>query len=497
MSLHAQLHPDAQRRFEAQQRNARTTSIIIAILGTTLLALLLGFFAMKIVAETYPGTQYVSVPSLPPEIIDTPILDPSFKKKPTPPSGARNRVLVAPIVSDVAVPVPDEVPPTDNTAFGTGDSDNIGDDEPFGGPGGSNPPIKFPHPQRCSKPDRLARLSANGAGPEVDDAVVNTLRWLKSTQHQTGSWGQQHKVGMTGFALLAYLGHCETPVSEEFGASCTDALVYLIDLGLRHNGKLATDLNAKHWPYEHAIATYALAEALSFARLHGYNIPNHSEVVQNAGQWIINNQHESGGWDYAYDESGPRGGDLSIVGWQLQALKACKATGLDFKNLERCTRDALAYVEARQATSGGFGYTGTTPAGNLDVHSLTGVGVLSFQIWDKASHSAARKGIRYIADRSPFDYNTADCDLYAHYYSSQAMMRYGGETWNTYNQGFAKQLLDAQNPDGSFKQPGSGAAPKAVAASFAQNNAEGLHYRNCLAALMLEVYYRYLPATGK
>ena len=38
--------------------------------------------------------------------------------------------------------------------------------------------------------------------------------------------------------------------------------------------------------------------------------------------------------------------------------------------------------------------------------------------------------------------------------------------------------------------------PEAVGALFAQDNAEGKHYRNCLCALMLEVYYRYLPGTS-
>jgi hypothetical protein len=400
--------------------------------------------------------------------------------------------------SELTIPVPEEIDPTESAAFGTGEDDQIGEGDLFGSPGGGNGKhIPMPPAQRCSREDRLARLAENGAGEEVDQAVLRTLRWLKNTQTDRGSWGQQHQVGMTGLALLAYLGHCETPVSVEFGESCTDALVYLINRGIQNNGKLATNLADKHWPYEHAIATYALAEALSFSHLHGYNIPNHAAVVQDAGQWIINNQHESGGWDYSYEESGARGGDLSIVGWQLQALKACKATGLDFRNMERSVRDALHYVAARQDVSGGFGYTGTTPAGAIDIHSLTGVGVLSFQIWGKSANSAARRGIRYIADRTPFDYTTADGDLYAHYYSSQAMMRHGGERWDDYNMGFAQQLLTAQQPDGSFQKPGGGAPVRAVGASFARDTPEGIHYRNCLAALMLEVYYRYLPATGQ
>ena len=497
MSLHAELHPDAQQKFDAQRRNARITSVAISILFTVLLSLILTFYALKLPLEEFTGV-HVSYAELveedPP--IDTPTVAQSIK--PVPPAGASNRHLLADNVSDLVLPEPDLLPPTETDAFGTGeDFDNGDGDSPFGEPGGQDPHIQIPNRQRCSEEDRLARLSEAGVGKEVDDAVLRTLDWLKGTQDKSGSWGTKYKVGMTGLALLTYLGHCETPVSIDYGDSCTAAIVYLLNVGQRNNGKLATDPGDRHWPYEHAIATYALAEALSFSGLHGYEIAGHSEVVADAGQWIINNQHESGGWDYAYDESGPRGGDLSIVGWQLQALKACQATGVEYRNLDRCVREALAYVARCQASSGGFGYTGPNPSGNLDVHSLTGVGVLSYQIWDKPAHSAARKGIRYIAERNIFNYNSADCDLYAHYYCSQAMMRFGGERWATYNEGFADQLLQAQNPDGSFKKPGGGMAPKAVAATFTQDTPEGIHYRNCLAALMLEVYYRYLPATGK
>ena len=45
---------------------------------------------------------------------------------------------------------------------------------------------------------------------------------------------------MTGLALLAYFGHCETPVSEEFGDSCMKGIVYLVNLGMKNDGKLAS-----------------------------------------------------------------------------------------------------------------------------------------------------------------------------------------------------------------------------------------------------------------
>ena len=70
-------------------------------------------------------------------------------------------------------------------------------------------------------------------------------------------------------------------------------------------------------------------------------MPNLFEVTQKAGQFIIDNQHsKSGGWDYSYDTYGPRGGDLSISAWHIQALKACYHTGLEFKGLNRAANKA-------------------------------------------------------------------------------------------------------------------------------------------------------------
>jgi len=496
MSLHAHLHPDAQRKLDAQQRSARNMSIVIAILTTTLLALVLGFFAMKVYLPDPDQEFYVNYKDGEEDLPPPPTV-PTFIR-PTPAvAGAPNPVIAALTQSTLAIPVPDITIPQESVAYGQGDTDGIGDGKLFGDGTDGRPDRRYiPPKQRCSKADRMRRLKETGGDPAVDEAVVNTLCWLKKSQNKNGSWGSSHKVGMTGLALLAYLGHCETPVSVEFGGSCTDGIVYLLDLGMKNNGRLATDLGSRHWPYEHALATYALAEALSFSRFHGYDIPNHDKIVQQAGQFIIDNQHPSGGWDYAYDESGKRGGDLSITGWQLQALKACSLTGLDFRNMRACTRRAMEYTEARQASNGGFGYTGTSPAG-INVHSLTGVGVLALQIWDRASSRAARSGIRYISRGTPFNYNTADSDLYAHYYSSQALLRHGGRDWDTYNATFGKQLLESQQPDGSFRRPGGAGKPNAVGAHYAQDNAEGLLYRNCLCALMLEVYYRYLPGTGK
>ena len=47
-----------------------------------------------------------------------------------------------------------------------------------------------------------------------------------------------------------------------------------------------------------------------------------------------------------------------MTAWQIQALKACHHTGLDFRNMRACIGKAMDYVEDRSGSSGGFSYTG-------------------------------------------------------------------------------------------------------------------------------------------
>ena len=477
MSLHAQLAPETLAKLHAQRRFSSITSVIIACLSLLLLAIILGALLLPQLLFQSPDVVVYTRPVKPdePDKPQSPALSP---RKPTAPAASPNRFLIAFTTSNLSVPVPDSSATTPSVDYGNGDDfgqGGLGDG--YGDPGGGR--ITDPiYRGRCSQPERMARLLETGGTAECDAAVVRGLHWLKSTQSQDGSWNGGPAA--TGLALLAYLGHCETPRSAEFGESCLRAIANLVNLGMKTHGQLSSHPGSHDAPYEHGIATYALAEATTFCKQLQINVPNLPEVTQKAGQFIIDNQHPSGGWDYGYIESGNRGGDLSISAWQIQALKACKHTGLDFRNLQKCAASASAYVEKLAAASGAFGYSNAGDGGGR----LTGAGMLCLQIWDKGSRSATRNGGRYIDQNIKLDYNSASGDLYCHYYNVQAMLNRGGQPWQRYNAMFREQLLRNQNPDGSFKSPGGGPRKDA-------------HFSTCLASLMLEVYYRFLPSTGR
>jgi hypothetical protein len=345
--------------------------------------------------------------------------------------------------------------------------------------------------KRCSKEDRLQRLAENGGTPACEEAVSKSLRWLKSQQNADGSWGAGPKAAMTGLVLLSYFGHCETPASDEFGDSCMKGIVYLTNLAMKNDGRMASNFTANSWSYEHAIATYALGEAYTFCKELKVEIPYLAEMTEKAGQFIIDNQNKNGGWAYLYGTEAGAHTDVSVAGWQIQALKACSHTNIRYKGLNASISKGLEYINNCQNDNGGYGYNSKNS--NHDYFALTGVGALCNQMWGRGTRAEVRKAIKYINENSKFDYNSADSDLYAHYYESQAMMNRGGEDWKKYNDLFRDQLLNNQDPDGLWRTPGAKGAGHAL---YAIDSIDGKIYRNTLCTLMLEVYYRFLNTGG-
>ena len=486
MSIHAQLSEEAQARLNAQKRTSTISSIVISILVIVMIFLVLGIFLLPNIYKEVPTIVTYSASLTEDTDLNVKKIQNQIQRKPSAPSNSMAKVIAAQSTSPTAIPVPDIDVVTPNADFGDGEDfgGGWGDGEGTGAAGGFGA-VPATMRKRCSKEDRMQRLQEMGGNPLAEDAVEAGLEWLKATQNEDGSWTGKNKAAMTGFAVLAYLGRCETPLSEKYGESCLKGITWLVNLGMKTDGKLSTDLADKHWPYEHSIASYAIAEATTFCNQLNINIPNLSEVTTKAIEFIFASQHNSGGWDYSYDTSGSRGGDLSIAAWHVQAMKAANHTGIKFKGMNKTKNAALDYIEKIQNQShGGFGYTGPERGVSAprNYFTMTGGGMLGLQMWGKENSSAVRKGAKYILENSQFDYATEESNLYSHYYEAQAMMIRGGKDWETYNAMFKDQLIGQQKPNGSWNANGGKKYEE--------------HYRNCLNILMLEVYYRFLPGTA-
>lgn len=370
------------------------------------------------------------------------------------------------------------------------------------GLGGTAPPAqiaKLPNlfGGRCSMQSRLEKLRENGGTPECEMAVSRSLTWLKGQQNKDGSWGSRNKAAMTGLTLLCYLGRCETPDSAFYGDNVRDGMLYLVELARKNPyGTFAENLVSNSATYEHGIATYALGEMYSFYRLGSRSLPGLRETFEKGVKLIIEQQNPQGSWTYGGKEAGmpiaynkdSRGEDLSVSGWQFQALKAAKHSGLKIEGLDAAIKRCCDYLESKQTKDGGFGKT------NRDDHynqwSLTGCGVLGLQTLAHNKATPVKKGIRFLREfltSEPLDWER-NCNLYCWYYYTQAFFQAGADDWKFYNAQFMPQVLGAQQADGSFKR----GRP-----NWPAGDAADPIYRQCLCTLQLEVYFRYLKVADR
>ena len=337
---------------------------------------------------------------------------------------------------------------------------------------------------RMGGASRAQAMAMNGGKKESEDAVLRGLRWLVKNQNKDGSWSPGAKGAMTGFALLSFLGHGETPASAEFGPTIQKALQWIIDNGAKFDGRLSMQpVFNKPGVYEHAIATYALGEYYTMTRDERV-----MDLLKRAVGYIVDGQSPDGGWVYGYTKEGP--GDTSVSGWQIQALKAAHLTGLSISGVDEALDKAMLDLKRVQGPTGGFGYRGPQ-----DRYSLTGVGVLCTYFWKQKKEKSVMDGIDFIMAQTdknfPVEYQGEKADLYAWYYNTQACLMVGGAAWTKWNKLFQDEIVKAQAPDGSWppmKSITNGAYQTAPVGP-------GLFYRTNLCILMLEVYYRYMPST--
>jgi hypothetical protein len=341
---------------------------------------------------------------------------------------------------------------------------------------------------RCTLQERLKRLREGGGTEACENAVQKSLRWLKANQNSDGSWGRNYHSSMTGFALLAFLGHCETPKSSDYGETVTKAIAFLINESSKRGGKF-NRIGGEHWVYEHAIGTYALCEAQTFVKELKSDIPGLKEACEGAVGTILYGQNPSGGWAYNYGKDADPG-DTSITGWHVQALKAAHHAGFDSKGIDTAVEKALKFIERCQASDGTIGYKDNHPTGDR----LAAVGALCFQMWGKENHGVPRNALRWINRNMDPVYASESVNLYAWYYTTLSLFQRGSTYWDKWNKKWRDQILANQNDDGTYKKEGNWGPSNFKSTGYAKAD-EGI-YRLCLNTLSLEAYYRFLPGTG-
>lgn len=320
------------------------------------------------------------------------------------------------------------------------------------------------------------------AAAGTEDAVMKALRWLQSVQQPNGSW--QSTSAHTGLALLCFLAHGETPLSTEFGQTVQSAMQWLANdmMSVDTNARSPHDMSGRR-AYSHGIATYALAEAYGLTQ-----IPFLRSATERGLERIIRGQQPGGGFDYRYAQ-GDRW-DLSVGGWQVQAIKAGIAGGINLPGIHEAAERSADWIQNTTYANNKFGYSAPGTGGNM-----TGVGVVCLQLLghngsevsgglDTIATSRLASYEKFLTDEYEFD-RQGHRYIYGWYYDTQAMFNHGGKHWRAWNRIFNRVLTESQHSDGYW-----------------ETKEEKSHYGHGLggtilittwACLQLEVYYRYLP----
>lgn len=325
-----------------------------------------------------------------------------------------------------------------------------------------------------SNQGRRKQLRRFGGSEATETAVLRALRWLKKTQKADGSWSASQPDAMGGLALLAFLAHGETPISEEFGMTVQKAMQYLSDRMMAVPDSTPQGLVRA---YVNGIVTYALSESYGLTK-----IPFLKPPMEKGLGFIVRGQQPAGGFDYSY-KKGARW-DLSVTGWQLQALKAGYVAGADVPGLLEGIDKGISFLKNVNYKNGKFGYS-SPGSGSW---GMQGAGTLCLQLLGEGNSSEAREGVKNISENYSVVWDNSakfkghSNPSYNWYYCTQAMFHAGRSTWRKWNKVFSEALIRNQKRDGHWDCPGKGERPE-----------YDPWYTTTLCCLSLQVYYRYLP----
>jgi hypothetical protein len=356
------------------------------------------------------------------------------------------------------------------------------------------------------------KMLQEGGGNKMSEAsVARGLEWFALHQAQDGRWSlhefnrharekpypaggtrtcncqasatNRNDIAATGFGLLPFLAGGQThkvnkTAKVDYSKTVGAGLHYLINKQGK-DGYYGGDM------YAHGIATIAMCEAYGLT-----SDPMLKSSAQRALNYIFYAQDPAGGgWRY----SARQAGDTSVTGWQLMAIKSGQMSGLSvpkevLKKAERFLDSVESNVSGSGgAKGGGFGYT---PGGG-PTYTMTAVGLLCRQyMGTNPRNPALINGIQQFIRAHP---PGATNNLYYEYYATQVMHHMGGDSWDFWNLGPAKDGKGGIRDTLIAKQD-KGTTPKHPhqAGSWG-GEAGGRVMASSLSLLCLEVYYRHLP----
>jgi hypothetical protein len=326
-----------------------------------------------------------------------------------------------------------------------------------------------------------------GGSEGTERAIALGLDWLTKHQEPDGRW-EMSKHGSTkeyntagaGLALLCYYGwgikhgeYGDPSKNPQHHEAVDKALAWLIEQQ-KPDGDLRGSKH-QHAMYCHGIAAIALCEAYALTE-----DPKLKEPATLAVQFILDAQHDAGGWRYQPGQAG----DLSVTGWQLMALHSASMSGIDVPDeaFEKAKRFVDSVAHGKQG--GRYGYSG--PSGGGPAMTPTGMFLRQLEL-EPPTTARMNESAQYMKANI---LKPGKRQFYYEYYATLALYQHQGPVWKQWNESMKENYLAAQTATGEH----TGSWDPNLDGNFAKRG--GRVTTTALAILSLEVYYRLLPMYG-
>jgi biopolymer transport protein ExbD len=343
-------------------------------------------------------------------------------------------------------------------------------------------------------------------GGTGSDAVQAALKWLARHQGPDGMWrcadfakicdaakacsgegtGSDYDMGVTGLALLAFLGAGNTHTRGMHKGTVKNALKALKDRQTP-DGCFGRKTGGGVWIYNHMICTFAWCEAYSLTRsvlLESW--------AQKAVDFLVSCQNPDSGWRYGVR---PGQSDTSCTIWAVLALTSARLARREipagtFEGARKWLDKVTDGPSSRTGylTPGDPGSRLTSAHKNFDSSEAMTAGALAARMFMGAQprDPVIEGGWALLEAGLPaWDKSTRKVDLIYWYFGTQVAFRRGGGDW----QSWATALGDALIP----KQRKTGCAAGSWDPSGPWGSVGGRVYSTALAALALEIYCRFPP----
>lgn len=341
-------------------------------------------------------------------------------------------------------------------------------------------------------PNRSRVAEAQGGSQKTEEAVRAALAWLAANQEADGRWdasrhggGRERQVlghdrggtgaradtGVTGLALLAFLGAGHTHQRGEYQRTVERGLQFL--LRTQHtSGHLAGDAELYAFMYCHGMAALAISEAHAMTGDTQLQLPLRKAVAYS----LAAQNRATGGWRYRPGDTG----DMSQHGWQVMLLTSAQSSGMRIP--KQHVDGALRFLTS--VRTGQRGGLASYRPGEQVSHSMTAEALVCRQFLGLPFNDpAGQEAGDYLLEELPQP--GGQSNLYYWYYATLATYQLQGPHWRQWNEAITHTLTSTQRTDGVY------------AGSWDQDDLWGGYagrvYTTAMGALCLEVYYRYLP----